>query len=363
MEKAKLIMVGGFLGAGKTTLLYESTKKMMQKGFQVGIITNDQAVGLVDTVFLLQAEAKVEEISGSCFCCNYHGFVSSIEKVRNETSADIIFAEPVGSCTDLSATIMQPLKEYMHTELEIAPLTVLADPYRLKSILDGKDADLHPSAAYIFRKQLEESDIIAVTKCDLLRSGELEDIVNKLKQQYSHSLIFPVSSITGFGIDDWFQFVMSKSESGQRITDVDYNVYAEGEAVLGWLNATLTLSGNQIDWDNLSKEFMIYLGNQIDSMAASVGHVKILVENCKNYLMGNLTGNLKTLNIRGNIGTGEEAFMIINARVGMNPEILDRLVRESLDKICNNQVHIEITSWKCLSPGYPKPIHRYSKVI
>ena len=29
-------------------------------------------------------------------------------EIRAEASADVIIAEPVGSCTDLSATIMQP---------------------------------------------------------------------------------------------------------------------------------------------------------------------------------------------------------------------------------------------------------------
>ena len=41
------IMVGGFLGAGKTTLIQRFAKYIDGKGHKVGLITNDQGVGLV----------------------------------------------------------------------------------------------------------------------------------------------------------------------------------------------------------------------------------------------------------------------------------------------------------------------------
>ena len=166
-------MVGGFLGAGKTTLLWESAILLMQQGLRVGLITNDQAPELVDSELLRRQTLQVAEVSGSCFCCNFNGFVEAFQRVKAEGAADVILAEPVGSCTDLSATIMQPLKHYWNAELRIAPLTVLADPMRLNAILSGESAGLHPDAAYIFRKQLEESDLILLNKCDLLNEEAL----------------------------------------------------------------------------------------------------------------------------------------------------------------------------------------------
>ena len=175
MKTTRLIMIGGFLGAGKTTLLWETARRIMAQGKQTGLITNDQAPELVDTALLSHNQIKVAEVSGSCFCCNFNGFVDAIQQVRHEAAADVIIAEPVGSCTDLSATIVQPLKENLKRELLVSPLSVLADPLRLSDILDGGNADLHPSAAYIFRKQLEESDIILISKSDLLDSDELSE--------------------------------------------------------------------------------------------------------------------------------------------------------------------------------------------
>ena len=48
---------------------------------------------------------------GKCSCSCNNGLTEAIFKHINENQADIV-AEPVGSCTDLSATIIQPLKHY-----------------------------------------------------------------------------------------------------------------------------------------------------------------------------------------------------------------------------------------------------------
>ena len=60
--QTKLIIVGGFLGAGKTSLLWDTAKKIKGSGGSVGLITNDQASGLVDTAFLETGSGLVKEV-------------------------------------------------------------------------------------------------------------------------------------------------------------------------------------------------------------------------------------------------------------------------------------------------------------
>lgn len=363
MKTTRAIIVGGFLGAGKTTLLFEATKRLMGKGLKVGLITNDQAPELVDTALLLQTHVQVAEVSGSCFCCNFNGFIDSLQQVKQESQADIIIAEPVGSCTDLSATIMQPLKELMNAELLIAPLTVLADPIRLSDILEGGTAGLHPSAAYIFSKQLEESDIILISKTDLLQPNEIEILKEKVKLHYPQADVLAISSKTCDGLDEWLQKILTSTVSGQHIVDVDYKKYAEGEAVLGWLNGTISLRGEDVNWDSFAKNFLTQLGEKIDQIEVAVGHIKIMLESGTSYLVGNLTGNLATLNIRGKVGVSNQAQIIINARVGISPDTLEQLVKDTLDFAVGSSISLTTKAWKCLSPGYPNPTHRYSKVV
>jgi len=79
----------------------------MKRGKKVGLITNDQAPELVDSMLLINNGLRVEEVSGSCFCCNFNGFIGAVQHYNTDREVDFIIAEPVGSCTDLSATILQ----------------------------------------------------------------------------------------------------------------------------------------------------------------------------------------------------------------------------------------------------------------
>ena len=158
MSKTKLILVGGFLAAGKTTMLNAIAGRLTKRGFTVGLITNDQAADLVDTAILTCTGVEVREVSGSCFCCNFPGFMAAAKSLI-DAGCNLIVAEPVGSCTDLSATILQPVKD-MFADLDLAPLTVLVDPVRLKEALELVPSLTHPDALYIVKRQLEEADRI-----------------------------------------------------------------------------------------------------------------------------------------------------------------------------------------------------------
>jgi G3E family GTPase len=356
----KLIFVGGFLGAGKTTLLYEITRKLTDGGKKVGLITNDQAPDLADTSLLKHSFATVSEVAGSCFCCDFKGLRKALDNLESSINPDIIIAEPVGSCTDLSATLINPMKEMMKTEISVSPLTVLADPGRLKDILDGT-ANLHPSAAYIIKKQLEESDIIAITKSDLYSADEISSLSEKLKKNFPDCQIMVLSAKTGDGVDSWLNFVLQSEEAGKHIAEVDYDRYAQGEAVLGWLNCSASLSGKNVDWDSFAQTFMQDMASKFDASQLPVGHLKIMVENGDQYISANLTGRSDTLTYRWSAGIGDSADMIVNARVEMSPADLEKMFLTSLNAVAGKEIKTKIRRIRSLSPGYPNPTYRYGR--
>jgi G3E family GTPase len=108
--QAKYIMIGGFLGAGKTTAVARLAKRLADQGLKVGLITNDQGSELVDTAMLRSRGFATEEISGGCFCCRFHSLVDAANTLTDRTRPDVFVAEPVGSCTDLVATVSYPLR-------------------------------------------------------------------------------------------------------------------------------------------------------------------------------------------------------------------------------------------------------------
>jgi G3E family GTPase len=363
MKTTRLILVGGFLGAGKTTLLWETARRIMENGQRVGLITNDQAPELVDTVILKHNDVKVAEVSGSCFCCNFPGLLNAMQEVRREANADVIIAEPVGSCTDLSATIIQPLKEQMKGELLVSPLSVMVDPMLLNDILNDQKSGIHPSAAYIFRKQLEESDIILISKSDMIKPVEIGALKDKVKMLFPDSEVMAISSVTGEGIAEWLKEVTTRTNAGQRIAEVDYDVYAEGEAVLGWLNSTIEISGEMTDWDAFAKDLMKDFSRQFDEMKAYVGHVKMMLESGDSYILGNLTGKGNTLNFRGSAGKGSKARLTFNARVEMSPNALEQIVHKTLKANRKGNLKAKTIAFKCLSPGRPNPNFRFDHVV
>jgi Ni2+-binding GTPase involved in maturation of urease and hydrogenase len=359
----RLVLVGGFLGAGKTTLLWQAAQRLSKRGLRVGLITNDQASELVDTAFLARGEAMVEEVNGSCFCCNFPALLDASSRLA-KAEADVLIAEPVGSCTDLSATILQPLKDRHGGEFVVGPLSVMADPTRLRNILDGGTAGLHPSAAYIFRKQIEEADIAIISKADLLTPADLAMLESRIASLCSNATICSVSGKTGTGIDAWLDMVTTRTDAGHRIADVDYDIYAEGEAVLGWLNATVILRGKQTDWAAFADGLLGGLNRRFSQTGAAIGHVKLILDHGKGCVVGNLTGKANATSIYGALPAGGEAKLTLNARVQMPPDELEMLVHEALDAT-NRPLGLTVTpvAWRCLSPGRPNPTHRYDHVV
>jgi G3E family GTPase len=75
--KADYIMIGGFLGAGKTTAMLRLAEHLTAQGRRVGLITNDQSYGLVDTVLISSRGFPVQEITGGCFCCRFNSLTDA----------------------------------------------------------------------------------------------------------------------------------------------------------------------------------------------------------------------------------------------------------------------------------------------
>ncbi|MCA9261258.1 MAG: cobalamin biosynthesis protein P47K, partial [Planctomycetales bacterium] len=161
MLKARYLMIGGFLGAGKTTAILRAASLLNDQGMRVGLIANDQSVGLVDTALFGSTAHPAAEVSGGCFCCRFDSLLEASQRLTEENRPDVFLAEPVGSCTDLQATVAYPLKRLYGSAYDVGPLSVLVDPIRAQRILGlraGKT--FSPKIAYIYRKQLEEADVI-----------------------------------------------------------------------------------------------------------------------------------------------------------------------------------------------------------
>jgi G3E family GTPase len=278
--KARYIMVGGFLGAGKTTAVSRLARYLSDQGLRVGLITNDQGNQLVDTAMLASHGFPVEEISGGCFCCRFNSLMDAAKKLSAETRPDVFIAEPVGSCTDLVATVSYPLRRIYGGDFAIAPLSVLVDPIRAMRVLGlAEGGRFSDKVTYIYRKQLEEADLIVINKRDLVSAEQLARLRAALQEAFPRGELFEVSARQGDGLDKWFNAMTRGQQSARPAMAVDYELYAEGEALLGWLNATVGLGSDEpFDGNAFLKQFAAAMQDRLARQGAEIAHLKMTLD-------------------------------------------------------------------------------------
>ena len=240
--RARYVMIGGFLGAGKTTCVAKLAQRLTAEGRKVGLITNDQGRELVDTAMLRSRGFATEEISGGCFCCRFNSLVEAAAKLTRTNRPEVFIAEPVGSCTDLVATVTYPLRRMYGEDFAIAPLSVVVDAVRAQRIFGlAAGGKFSEKVLYIYRKQLEEADLIVINKRELLGEAGLAELRARLAAEFRKAECLAVSARQGTGLEEWFARLASAEQPGGQAMAVDYEVYAEGESLLGWLNCTVAL--------------------------------------------------------------------------------------------------------------------------
>ena len=334
-----LVLVGGFLGAGKTSLLAIAARLLTNQGRRVAVIVNDQGAGLVDTQTLRASGLAAEEIGGGCFCCRFSEFVRSAERLLAAAQPDVILAEPVGSCADLSATILQPLKKFYAGSFDLAPLTVLVDPGR-------ELAD--PHMAYLFEKQLAEADTVWFSKADLYadRAGK------------------KLSARTSEGVAGWLEEVLGHdTASGTRLLDIDYARYAEAEASLGWLNWSADLRlGRARTPAAVAGPLLELIERGLTLEQAAIAHLKIFVEAGTGWIKAGVCRNGAEPAVEGQLDAAPARHhrVVLNLRASAAPELLQSLVARGIHEMPGRW---DVRHEEAFRPAPPEPEHRWSEIV
>lgn len=365
MARARYIMVGGFLGAGKTTAILKLAQTLTAAGRRVGLITNDQSVGLVDTAMLQAHGFAVEEITGGCFCCRFNSLVEAADRLTVEARPDVFVAEPVGSCTDLRASVSYPLRRLYGDAYSIAPLTVLVDPVRaLRALEIEPGRSFSQKVLYVYHKQLEEADLILINKCDAIEAPRVARLYDALRERYPRSSVLTVSARTGAGLDAWLDrlAVQQADEAGNLA--IDYVEYAEGEALLGWLNATVRVSGPAFDGNAFLGDVARHIHRRLEADDIEIAHLKMTLAPAEDE-----GSDLAVFNQVRNEHQGElshmlmdeleEGELILNLRAEGDPEILRAAALAALAETSRRAgVAHELGHVEHFRPAPPTPTYR-----
>jgi len=362
----RFIMLGGFLGAGKTTTLSRLARAYQEQGLRVGIVTNDQASDLVDTHTLRQQGFNVGEVAGACFCCNFNELTETAQELAADERPDVLLAEPVGSCTDLVATVVQPLVQLWGQQFDVAPYGVILKPSHGRRILSGEaSGGFSPKAEYIFRKQLEEADFLILNRIDELEPADVENLGELIERERPDAEVLRLSARTGEGFAALLEMLERRGEFGRRILDLDYDIYAEGEAELGWLNASLTVTAPQpIEVDPLLVAIVERLKEELEGSGAETAHLKVIAMTDDGYGVANLISSDSPAEL--SLPCQRQApkiELVVNARVATDPAELQEVVQRVVSAAATAAGgSAEFRQTQSFRPGRPVPTHRLAPV-
>ena len=372
---ARLVLVGGFLGAGKTTTLLRAVELLRARGHRPALITNDQGTDLVDTAFARATGVDVAEVTSGCFCCRFDDLAETTARVVEEYGADVVLAEAVGSCTDLTATVLRPLATERPGLVSVAPLTVVVGAERYLAMLDDRDgmasdtgAATADPVAYLFRKQCEEAQILVLNKTDLLGEDDRADLRHVIGAEFPAARLVETSARSGAGLAGlvglWLAGDAGFEPRGLPL-DIDYDVYAEAEARLGWVNGAGRLDGadrafSPVAWVDA---FCAAVNRRLDETGALVGHIKVQVDSESGVTKASVVSRGARPQYDGTAPeSATSGSLLLNLRVESDPDRLERFVLESL-ALADAQAGTRsgLSSWQCFAPARPQPTHRVGR--
>lgn len=335
MKNQKLMLFSGFLGSGKTTTMVATAKYLKEKGLKVALITNDLGENLVDTQYANKNQVLVSEISNGCLCHDVPHFFQLMNEISEKESPDIIFAEPVGSCVDLVASVYSELHAHHAQEVSLLPFTCVIDPFRYASIyLNKNENTFNEEATYMYKKQLEDGDILLLNKCDLLSDIEKDMILNSLKKEFPYAQIVPISAIEGDNFGEWTNEFLHDQKPSLRKLDINWDYICSGDEHMGWYNNILALKSSSVcDFNKVTQYLISQIQKGFLKQNAEIAHLKIMCYTDKEFLKIALTSSHQEPFLSNCLTAPvSDVLCNINIRAILPPEQISAIIHDAVSK-------------------------------
>lgn len=357
----QLHLVGGFLGSGKTTAIISAAQKLIYQGKRVGIVTNDQGKFLVDTAFAKSVRIPTVEVTGGCFCCNYNNLETVLKQLEEDVQPDVIFAESVGSCADIVATVVKPLQTFYQKNLHVHSVSIFTDIRLLQRRLQNLPMPFHEDVIYIFDKQIEEAGLLVINKIDLLDAPDILNTCNLAKEKYPHMPIIAQSSLSTQSQHHWFEHIISHNTYvPTQSLIIDYDKYSEGETELAWLDEKIDIEVSPGEGRQAIICLLDNLLENIEQKGFPIGHLKIWVQTKEDaFKLSLTTPHQDDWQSQIPYFTSPTFTLLLNLRA-QGPKLhLKELICESIEILCWNMgaTCLERES-DAFHPAPPTPVHR-----
>jgi len=173
--------------------------------------------------------------------------------------------------------------------------------------------------------------------------------------------VFGISARDGIGFDQFVEAAAAEPKKRNKMMEMDYKTYAEGEAELGWLNCqTRAQSKAKFDLDDLVLKLVQGIGAELKDAGLEVAHLKVLGQTLNDAAVANLVGSAvdSELSLASEIKT-QAADLLVNARVAASPDELESIVNSVTSGLADQlEIELKVGSMQSFRPGKPEPTHR-----
>jgi hypothetical protein len=203
-----------------------------------------------------------------------------------------------------------------------------------------------------------------LNRIDELDPSDVAALEKLLEGETPGTPILRLSAKTGDGFEALLEMLDKKGIFGHRILDLDYDIYAEGEAELGWLNSTIqVIADTEFSLDDLLLGVITRLKDKLATADAETAHLKTIGLWEGFHGVANLVSSDSEpeLSLPSNCKT-KSADVVVNARVAVSPELLREFVEAAVREACNSVgAEPDFRQTQSFRPGRPVPTHRYSQ--
>jgi G3E family GTPase len=212
MKQLPVTVLSGFLGAGKTTVLSHILNN--RQGKKVAVIVNDMSEINIDSaivkneVSLNRSEEKLVEMSNGCICCTLReDLLEEVTKLSQEGRFDYLVIESTGISEPLPVAETFTFEDENGVSLsDVASLDTMVtvvdavnfirDYDEAKYLQDTGESlgdEDERSVADLLVEQVEFTDVILISKTDLVSATEIARLTAILKTLNTEAKIVPIA--------------------------------------------------------------------------------------------------------------------------------------------------------------------------
>src|SRR6185369_10786611 len=192
---------------------------------------------------------------------------------------------------------------------------------------------------------------------------ELRDrLVAAMEKSFPRARVVTCSAKDGTGLDAWFDTIDRTAPESGPAMELNYDTYAEGEALLGWLNCTVRLeAGAPFNANEMLVRLARDIRNRVSAKGHEIAHLKMTLDSEDG------TGSLSVVSLVRSDGEPDlreslldkvdGGALIINLRAEADPEFLKIAVEESIAAM-DGAVRAKMEHMERFRPARPQPIHR-----